>query len=248
MSSFLTLWRKELASYFYSPIAYVVTIFFLAVMGVVFWMLASALVDAPAGVSVMNLLFATPFFWMIMLVIVPVLTMRLIAEEKRSGTFETLLTAPVSDLSVVMAKYFGAVSFYVMLWLPTVAYVFILRRFSSVMAPIDFGPMMGGYLGAFLVGLFFISVGLFCSALTSNQIVAAIMAFALIGGLFFAGLFQYVSHNELVKACSIYVSSYTHMYDFSRGAIDTRPVVLYLSGAMFMLFATVKVVESRKWK
>ena len=248
MSAFFTLWRKELAGYFLSPIAYVVTIFFLAIMGIVFWLLASALVDGPAGISVMNLLFATPFFWMVLLVVVPVLTMRLIADEKKSGTFETLLTAPVTDVAVVLAKYAGAVSFYIVLWIPTFSYVFILRKFSSVAAPIDLGPMMGGYLGALLVGLFFIAVGLFCSALTSNQIVAAIMSFALIGGLFFAGMFQYVSHSDLVKALSAYISAYTHMTDFSRGTIDTRPVVFYLTGAAFMLFATVKVVESRKWK
>ena len=248
MSTFFTLWRKELSGYFLSPIAYVVTIFFLAIMGIVFWLLASALVDGPAGISVMNLLFATPFFWMVILVVVPVLTMRLIAEEKKSGTLETLLTAPVTDVAVVLAKYCGAVSFYVVLWLPTFSYIFILRKFSSVVAPIDLGPMLGGYVGAFLVGLFFIAVGLFCSALTSNQIVAAIMTFSLVGGLFFAGMFQYVSHSEWVKDLSTYISCYSHMSEFSRGAIDTRPIVFYLSGAAFMLFATVKVVESRKWK
>lgn len=248
MRAFLVLWRKEWTGYFLSPVAYVVTIFFLVVMGAIFSLLVSVLADGSAGVSIMNLLFGSPFFWMTMLVIIPVLTMRLFAEERRSGTLETLLTAPVSDPAVVLAKYAGAVSFYVTMWLPTLAYLLILRQFSAMLAPIDFGPMAGGYLGALLVGLFYLSIGLFCSALTSNQIVAAIITFAAMLILFLLGLLDFVTTGETLRAVSACVSSYSHMLDFSRGAIDTRPVVFYLSGTALMLFATVKVVESRSWK
>ncbi|HEY8240853.1 MAG TPA: ABC transporter permease, partial [Kiritimatiellia bacterium] len=169
-------------------------------------------------------------------------------EEKRSGTFETLLTAPVGDTAVVLAKYAGAVGFYIILWVPTLAYAFILREFSSVMAPIDLGPMFCGYLGALLVGLLFLAIGLFCSAVTSNQIIAAIMAFSLMGLLFFAGLLPYVAHDELLRKVAAHISSYEHMYEFSRGTIDTRAVVFYLTGTALMLFATIRVVEARKWK
>jgi ABC-2 type transport system permease protein len=248
MSAFLTLWRKELTGYFLSPVAYVVTIFFLMVMGAIFSLLVSVLADGPTGVTIMNLLFGSPFYWMTMLMIVPVLTMRLLAEEKRSGTIETLMTAPIGDVAVVLAKYAGVLSFYILMWLPTVGYVVILRQFSAMMAPIDFGPLAGGYLGALLVGMFYLSIGLFCSALTSNQIVAAIMTFTGMMGLFLLGLLDYVTHRELLQAVGASVSSYQHMLDFSRGAIDTRPVLFYLSGTAFMLFATVKVVETRSWK
>lgn len=248
MSAFLTLWRKELTGYFLSPIAYIVTIFFLVVMGAIFSLLVSVLAEGPAGVTVMNLLFGSPFFWMTMLVIVPVLTMRLIAEEKKSGTIETLMTAPVSDTAVVLAKYAGALSFYAIMWLPTATYVFVLQRFSALMAPIDLGPMAGGYLGALLVGMFYLAIGLFCSSLTSNQIVAAITSFAAMIVLFLGGLLDYVAHQELARAISQHLSSYAHMLEFSRGQIDSRPVVFYLSGTALMLFATVKVLESRRWK
>ncbi len=248
MNGFLTLWRKELTGYFLSPVAYVVTIFFLVVMGAIFSLLVSVLADGPAGVTIMNLLFGSPFFWMAMLVIIPVLTMRLFAEERRSGTLETLLTAPLSDPAVVLAKYAGAVSFYVLMWLPTVAYVLILRQFSAMMAPVDFGPMAGGYLGALLVGLFYLAIGLFCSALTSNQMVAAITAFAAMITLFLLGLLEMVTPSPALQAVSACVSSYHHMLDFSRGAVDSRPIVFYLSGTALMLFATVKVVQSRSWK
>ena len=248
MNGFLTLWRKELTGYFLSPVAYVVSIFFLVVMGAIFSLLVSVLADGPTGVTVMNLLFGSPFFWMTMMVVMPVLTMRLLAEEKRNGTIETLMTAPVSDLAVVLAKYAGALGFYVLMWLPTVAYLLLLRQFSAMMAPVDLGPMAGGYLGALLVGMFYLALGLFCSALTSNQIVAAITSFAAIFGFFLLGLLDRATDQPVLQAVSASVSSYQHMLDFSRGAVDSRPVIFYLSSTVFLLFATVKALESRSWK
>lgn len=248
MKAFLTLWRKELTTYFFSPIAYVMMIFFLVVMGFSFWMLVDVLTQGPGGAAIMKHLFSSIFFWIAMLIVVPVLTMRLFAEEKRSGTIETLMTAPVTDTAVVLAKYFGALSFFVIMWLPTVLYAFVLRGFSPASAPVDLGPMLSGYLGAFLVGAFYIAVGVFCSSLTSNQIVSAIVCFALTCCAFFAGFIAFLARSELVRDLGSYVSSVFHMMEFARGAVDTRPVVLYVTASALMLFATVKVVESRKWK
>ncbi len=248
MSAFLTLWRKELTTYFLSPVAYIVMIFFLVVMGTIFSLLVSVLADGPAGVTVMNLLFGSPFFWMTMLVLAPLLTMRLLSEEKRSGTIETLMTAPVSDAAVVLAKFAGALSFYVCMWLPTALYVFILHHFSAEMAPPDFGPLLGGYFGALLIGMFYLSIGLCCSALTSNQIVSAMITFAVMLVLFLAGLMDYVARGDWALAVSTHLSSYSHMLEFSRGTLDSRPIVYYLSGTALMLFATVKIVEARNWK
>jgi ABC-2 type transport system permease protein len=248
MNGFATLWRKEVTGYFLSPIAYIVTIFFLIVMGSIFSLLVSVLAEGPAGVAVMNLLFGSPFYWMTMLALVPALTMRLFAEEKRSGTIETLLTAPVTDTAVALAKFAGAVSFYAFMWLPTLVYLFILRHFSADMAPLDPGSLVGGYLGALLIGMFYLSIGLFCSTLTSNQIVAAISTFAVMLALFLAGLLDYVARGEAAQAIGEHLSSYNHMLEFSRGVIDSRPIVYYLSGTAFMLFSTVKILEARSWK
>jgi ABC-2 type transport system permease protein len=248
MRGFLTLWRKELAAYFFSPIAYVMMIFFLVVTGFSFWLLASVLAQGPSGATIMKELFSSIFFWIAMLIVVPVLTMRLFAEEKRSGTIETLMTAPVTDTEVVLAKYIGALSFFVVMWLPTALYAFILRAFSPLTAPVDLGPMLSGYVGAFLVGALYIAVGLFCSSLTSNQIVAAIVSFALICVAFFAGFMAFLATTPLLREISAYGSSIAHMLDFSRGAVDSRPVVFYLTSTALALFATVKVLESRKWK
>ena len=248
MRAFLTLWRRELAAYFLSPIAYVMTIFFLVIMGFSFWMLVSVMAQGPAGVTVMKELFGSFFFWIAMLIVVPVLTMRLFAEEKRSGTIESLMTAPVTDTAVVLSKFAGARSFFIVMWLPTIAYAYILKAFSPLSAPVDLGPMAGGYAGAFLLGSFYISVGLFASSLTSNQIIAAITSFAMICRAFLGGFLTFFARSEGLRQAAAYVSSVSHMLDFSRGAVDTRPIVLCLSATALMLFATVKVIESRKWK
>ena len=247
MSAFFTLWRREIAAYFLSPIAYVMMMFFLVIMGFSFWLLANVLAQGVEGVPLMRELFDSFFFWITTLTLVPVLTMRLFAEEKRSGTIELLMTAPVSDTAVVLAKYLGAVSFYIAIWAPTALYVVILRSFSAG-TPLDLGPIASSYLGALLVGAFYLAIGLFCSAMTRNQIVAAIVCFALLCVLFFGGFIAFISRVEGVRETANYFCSLAHMREFARGAVDTRPVVLYLSGAALMLFATVKLVESRKWK
>jgi ABC-2 type transport system permease protein len=248
MSGFVTLWKKELRVFFLSPLAYVLGAMFLLVMGFSFWMLAMVLVQGPAGVGVMQALFASLFFWLAVLVVVPMLTMRMLADEKRSGTIELLMTAPVTDAAVVLAKYAAALTVYALMWLPTLAYVFILHAFSPLTAPIDLAPVAGAYFGALLVGVLYVAVGIFTSALTSNQLVAAMISFAVFILFFFFGLLGYVSSGPVMQAATAYLSPVNHMENFSIGQFDTRPVVLYLSGAAFMLFAAVKVVESRRWK
>ena len=249
LKTFTTLWRKELGSYFLSPIAYVTTIFFLVVMGLSFWILVYVvLTEGAPGIAVLQELFSGFFYWLALLIVIPVITMRLFADEKRSGTMELLMTAPVTDTSIVLAKYGGALCFFVMMWGPTVGYFFILQKFSPLTSQIDVGSMLGGYLGAFLTGAFFISLGTFSSSLTSNQIIAAIIGFALISTVFFCGLLSELIPNESLREAVSYLSSWEHMSDFARGAVDTRPIVYYLSGTSFMLFASIKVLESRRWQ
>jgi len=249
MRVFLTLWRREMAQYFLSPIAYVTAFFFLVIMGFSFWMLVSVMLQGAAGVTVMEELFGRSiFFWLALLISAPVLSMRLFAEEKRSGTMEALLTAPVSEVAVVLAKYAGALTFFIVMWLPTASYAVILRGFSPQTAPPDLGPMAAGYVGAFLVGAFYLAVGLLCSVLTRNQVIAAISTFALLLVCFLSGFIPYLARVDLVRDVGAYFSSVQHMMDFSRGALDTRPVVLYVTATAWLLFATVKVLESRKWK
>jgi len=249
MRQFLVLLKRELGSYFVSPIAYVMICFFLGVMGISFWMLIAVMAQGTRDVTVMRALFSESiFFWIAILIAIPVVTMRLFAEEKHSGTIETLMTAPVTDAKVVLAKYFGAVLFFAAMWVPTVAYLWVMRYFSAEGAPIDAGLVASSYIGVLLMSSAFISIGVLTSALTRNQITAAITAFAAIFVLFLAGFVPYISSDPTVQNVGSYFSAVSHMIDFSYGALDTRPIILYVSLTALILFITIRAVESRRWK
>lgn len=249
MRSFFVMLKREVQSYFLSPIAYVTICFFLAVMGISFCLLLAYLVEGARDISVMRALFSESiFFWIALLVTVPVITMRVFAEERRSGTFEVLATAPVADVSVVLAKYFGALIFFLCMWLPTLAYIWIIRGFSSEQSPIDIGLVASSYLGVILMGGAYVALGVLCSSLAKNQITAAIASFAAIFASFLIGFAPYLSPNAAVQSIGDYFSSITHMIRFSYGIIDTRPVLLYLSSIAASLFITVRIIESRRWK
>ena len=175
--------------------------------------------------------------------------MRLLAEEKRAGTLEMLMTAPVTDFQVVFAKYLGAVMLYALMWGLTVFYVVILRHFAGASSALDLGPIASGYVGVLVIGQFLIALGLLASSLTKNQVAAALMSFAsvfllLIVTNWLSSLFQGGQLGRIVRA----ISAFEHMENFSRGILDVRPVVYYLSATAWALFTTTRIVESRKWR
>jgi ABC-2 type transport system permease protein len=247
MRNLFTLWRREIAAYFLSPVAYLVMLSFLVLIALSFLELVYYFNGMTNDISVMQGFSNTVFYWIAMLFIVPVITMRLFAEEKRMGTLETLMTAPVSDAAVVLAKFLGAATFFALLWLPTIAYGWILNHFAQNPTPIDWGPVFVSYLGTLLIGLFFISLGLFASSLTHNQIVAAIVGFVLIATIFFLGFMSRIGPGW-VQSFFSYIASIEHMSDFTRGQIDLRRVIYYVSAMVLVLFTTQKVIESRKWR
>lgn len=248
MRSFFILWRKELAGYFLSPVAYATLAFFLAVMGLVFYFLVGILVAGAPGIGLMNLMFGSPFYWMTQMIVVPLLTMRLFAEERRTGTIETLLTAPVSDGAVVAAKYAGVLSFYIIMWLPTVMFLGGLHYFSAEAPPLDPGVIAAGYLGALLSGAFFLAMGLLCSLTTANQIIAAIMCFACMIVVFFAGFVEFILPHASAQFVADLISPHRHLLEFSRGVVDSRTAVFYLTGTACCLFTATRLLESRRWK
>lgn len=237
---------RELRAYFLSPLAYVVLFAFLILNGGVFAFIVSALNDprtADAGPPLE--LFFNFLWWLILLVVAPVLTMRLLAEERKTGSIEVLMTAPVSENQVVLGKYLGALAFYVVLWLPTGLYGLILSGYAKV----DWGPVAAGYLGFFGIGALYLAVGVFTSSLTKNQLVAAILsvvllAFLSIGVLLAANLLE----APMVKQVLDYMDVMTHQQDFARGIVDTRRLVYYLSGTVFFLFLSARVLENNKWR
>ncbi|HMO50613.1 MAG TPA: ABC transporter permease [Kiritimatiellia bacterium] len=248
MSSFWVLWRKELAGYFLSPVAYVTTAFFLLVMGLVFYLLTGILAAGTPGVGLMNLMFGSPFYWMTQLVVVPVLTMRLFAEERRMGTLETLLTAPITDTQVVAAKFAGVFSFYTIMWIPTALFLVGLQAYAAESPPLDPGVIAAGYFGMLLSGAMYLAIGLLCSLTTSNQIVAAISCFSLLILVLFAGFVEYLTAHPAARILTDLMAPHRHMMDFARGVVDTRPVIYFVSVTIGCLFTAVRLLESRQWR
>ena len=248
MKSFLTLWRRELADYLISPVAYIVATMFLVVMGLGFWFIAN--VRLMSGASVYD--FYQAMFggvaWLGILMMVPLLSMRSFADEKRNGTLETLLTAPVRDGEVVAAKYLGLLSIYLFCWAPTLAYFPLLNRLNDAPVPMDPGALASAYIGVALVGGFYLAIGLLCSSMTSNVIIAAVSTFAMCGALFLAGFLPDISPVPALRELSRPFSSVMHLMEFSRGVLDVRAVVLYLSSIVLLLMVTVRVLESRRWR
>jgi ABC-2 type transport system permease protein len=250
MRKFFVLLMREIRSYFYSPIAYIVLVFFLLVSGVDFYFQISFMNQRAVGYSVQEAFFNSVFFWFAFVLIFPLITMRLFAEEFKLGTIEPLMTAPVRDWQVILSKFFGALVFYMVLWVPTLAYFAIFTTVTHQPAANSVGAYAGAYLMLLLQGMFYLSLGCFASVLTKNQIIAAIVSFCAITLFFFMGLIQYIlldvsaSTRELLG----YFSALEHMGTLSRGIIDTRPIVLYLSMTALMLTLTFQAFQSRKWR
>src|SRR3982075_264828 len=158
MRKFFTLLMREVRSYFHSPIAYVVLVFFLLVSGVDFYFQVSFMNQRPASYSVQEAFFNSVFFWFAFVLIFPLITMRLFAEEFKLGTIEPLMTAPVRDWQVVLSKFFGAVVFYIILWLPTALYFVFFQKITHQTAASSLGAYGGSYLMLLLLGMFYISV------------------------------------------------------------------------------------------
>ena len=245
--------RREFSAYFLSPVAYVTLAVFLLVTGHLFYLTASALAEesGPRGVEYpMQALLGDEKFWLVFLFIPPLVTMRLLAEERGTGTLETLLTAPIRDWQVVAGKYAGAVLFYLVLWLPTLVYVPVLVSldWATWKPGIDPWPVLTSYVGVVLAGAMFLAVGLFVSSLVKSQLVAAMVS--LVVSLVFVltafwrpDLDAGTAAGRLVQ----FVSVPDHFRrDFTRGLIDTRAVVLYLSVTAFCLFLTVRSLEARR--
>lgn len=250
MRKFFTLLSREIRGYFYSPIAYIVLVFFLIVSGVDFYFQISFMNQRAVPYSVQEAFFNSVFFWFAFVLIFPLITMRLFAEEFKLGTIEPLMTAPVRDWQVVLAKYFGALIFYIILWIPTALYFVIFQAITHQPAASSTGAFFGGYLMILLLGMFYLSIGCFASVLTRNQIVAAIISFAAITLLFFLGLVSFIllDIGSETRQLLGYFSAIEQMGTLSRGEIDTRPMVLYLSMTIVMLVFTYQAFQSRKWR
>src|SRR5262245_47069293 len=245
MMATLTIARREILSFFVSPIAYVVMTVWLLFFGIVFYILALFMSSqsAAAGTNLLQAFFGgTTLFYLPLLVFAPVMTMRLLAEERSTGTIESLLTAPVSDVSVVLGKYLAALAFWTVLWAPTLSYVALAA--NSADNAVDWGAIGSTYLGLFLVGMFYMGVGLFMSATARNQIVAAMLTFLVLGGLFVIGLIGYANVGDEWREVFEYLGLWTQMAAFAKGIVDTRYLVYDLSVVVLSLFLSVQALQA----
>ena len=260
MRNFLAVYTKEMRSYFVSPVAYVIAGVFLFLSGYLFrnilmqfnflCMQFAQQAQYMGGQNLpplnLNEIVVTQFFGVmdfIWLLVVPMLTMRLFAEEKKNGTMELLMTSPISSLQVLLGKFFACLSLYTIIVALTLVYCLILEFYGEP----DWGPIFSAYLGYILLGGTFIAVGTLASALTENQIVAVLLSF---GMLLLLWLIDWSASFAGPTAAKIlqHISIIEHLKDFQRGVIDTKDVIFYLSFIFFGLFLTTRIIESRRWR
>ena len=250
MRAYLTLTRRELGAYFLSMTGYIIIAAVAFLLGLSFVVLMVKLQQEPTPIPITEVFYVTQFFWLILLLATPVMTMRLFALEKFSGTFETLMTAPVGELAVVLAKFTAGLIFYTLTWLPLLACLLVVRHFCNESSGFDAGVVSSTFLGIVLLGALFVAIGCCASALTRSQVAAAMMSLLLGGCLFCLGVLADRFPTQTSWQAQLFASLafFEQMHDFARGVIDTRAVVLYVSLTLFFLFLTLRIVESRRWK
>jgi ABC-2 type transport system permease protein len=249
MKHFFTLLSHELRMLLVSPGTYIAATAFLAFMGFMFVGILESYSKAAQDVSPAIQFFE--FFWLPVFFMVPLLTMKCLAEERRLGTIETLLTTPVTTTEVVLGKYGAAYLLYLALWGSTAGFFYILKRFSGDARFIDPGPLIGGYAFIAVSGLLFIAIGVFASSLSRNQAVAGILCFTMLFALVIGGGFladtDWVKREgmEAVREIIGYAQVVTHRDDFTRGVVDARELLFYLSGSVLALIFSILGVEAK---
>jgi ABC-2 type transport system permease protein len=243
---------KELRSYFASPIAYILIGFFLLPFGVFFYLyldnfvkqsMQMAQYGGAVNVNQQVIRFVLQNASVIILFIMPMITMRTYAEEKRSGTIELLLTSPLTDLEIIFGKFLGALGLYAAMLAVTLLDIALLFFFGRP----EWRAIAAGYLGLVLLGGCFVSLGLLISSLTKNQIVAGVVTFAVFLMLWIVNWTADQS-GPTMRAVLNHLSIIDHFDDFARGVIDTKHIVYYLSFIAFGLFLTAKSVDSERWR
>lgn len=250
MRPFTILLCKELRSFFLSPLAYVVMALFAFLNGWLFLGMVRAMQMQASPRSLVTNLFSSGWFWMGYFILFPLVTMRLFAEERKMGTIEGLLTAPVRTAEVVLAKYAAAVVVYLAILLPVFAFFPLFGAVTGEEEAFHSGAVWGSLIGLSLVGFFNVAAGTLFSALTSNTLIAAMLTFVFTMLHYFLGFLQ---NFGLVPGSGwssgvTYFSTPEHMDFLSEGLVDSRPVVYYLSFSVVLVALTHHVLESRKWR
>jgi len=249
------IFKKEMRLYFTSPIAWVILTIFLFIAGYFFYSIFAFFTLAsmqsamnPAMARDLNVTDSVlrPLFSnvsVILLLLMPLVTMRLFAEERRSGTIELLLTYPVRDGAVLIGKYLAGLTLYAMMLASTLVYPALVAYFARV----EWGPLVTGYLGLLLMGATFLAVGVFASSLTENQIVASITTFGVLLIFWVIGWSSDYLGGPWGRVLS-HLSLIEHFDSFAKGVLDTKDVIYYVDFTIVALFLTLRSLEARRWK
>jgi ABC-2 type transport system permease protein len=248
VKSFWPIYKRELFAFFVTPLAWVLICVFLIVQGMHFYLLVEHFANAGEAVSdqtpVQAFFGNTVLLYLVLFLLVPAMTMRLFAEERRSGTIETLMTAPVSSTAVVLAKYFAVLTTYVAMWAPTALYLVILARTGDL----DWNVVASSYLGVLLVGAGYLALGLLMSAVTKSQFLALVGTALVILVLFILGIAEFVARDgTMLHDVCAYVSVWAQMNDFASGIVDARRLAFNATLIVFPLFVTTRAVDAWRW-
>ncbi|WP_309384078.1 ABC transporter permease [Cerasicoccus frondis] len=253
MRHFFTLLLHELRMLLIAPASFVAAVLYLLLMTFVYYFYLNTAASEPTDQTVAVWFFQA--FWIPVCFMIPLLTMKSIAEERRLGTLETLMTTPATALQIVLSKFLSSYLFYICLWALTIPFPFIVHYYVGESVPLDllFSPasMIGGYSFIAISGLLYIAVGIFASSMTRNQLVAGMLSFCILFVMILAGALMVkmpvIDAQWLQQSFDIvnYINSFEHLEDFSRGVLDSRPLFLYGSLTMLLLGITTLVVESK---
>ena len=249
MRHYFTILSQEIRSLLYSASTYIAAVLFLLVMGFIFTNLLDVYTKAPQESPPAVMFFQ--IYWFPVLFMVPLLTMKSFAAERRQGTLETLLTSPVSTAEVVLGKFTAAYIFYLLLWGSTLGFHYILQVYARDVRYLDPGPLVGGYLFIAVSGLLFIASGIFASAMTRSHEVAGILCCSMLIGIILGlsyladlpVLNQEALHPAKVALDALQIAQ--HLDDFTHGVIDTRQIIFYVSGATLALIFSILGVEAK---
>jgi len=247
MRAFWPLLKRELFAFFVTPLAWVLICVFLVVQGMHFYLLVDHFASQTEIASDQTLVQAffgnTVILYLVILLLLPPMTMRLFAEERRSGTIESLMTAPVSSAAIVLAKYAAVVLTYVAMWAPTLLYLVILRRTGDI----DWRVAGASYLGVF-VGAGYLAIGLMMSAVTKSQLLAFTLTALVLLAFFILGIGEFVTpEGTMLHDICAHVSVWGQMNDFGSGIVDSRRLVFDATLIVLPLFATTRIVDSWRW-
>ncbi len=236
---------KEIRSFLSSLIAYIVIITFLLAIGLFMWIFPDTNVLDLGYSNLDPLFFIAPW---VFIFLVSAITMRSFADEKRAGTIETLTTSPVSDLNIILGKFFAGVTLVLFSLIPTIVYYLSVRYLAYPVGNIDSGAILGSYIGLLMVGSTFVAIGMFASSITDNQISAFIISTFLC--FFFFSAFHYLGELKMLGDLDYVISwlgMFAHYESISRGVLDTRDAFYFLSVIVFFILLTKTVFGSRKW-